>query len=162
MYLYKMIYILCYYCHESWKNLYENIIFWLNCYYHFSSFKYWFFKSKAKLNILLGTASDHHSFQYCKKTFTKQSQLNTVTPTYFKTFSSSFCKIYFELPLNVLRKTYYRKRIWHYNHIWYSFFLVSFEVKIFAKTNQTKIFPQVLRNSLQKSLHLLTEKFNLW
>ena len=135
MHLYKIIYILCYYCHESWKILYKNMIFWLTCYYHFWSFKYWFFKSKAKPNILPGTASYHHSFQCWKKNLYQAESTNAVTPTYFKTFSSSLCKTYFELPLNVLRKTYCGKRIWYYNHVRYSFFLVSFEVKIFAKGN---------------------------
>ena len=134
MHLYKIIYILCYYCHESWKNLYKNIIFWLTYYYNFWSFKYWFFKSKAKPNTTW--------YRFCspqlpilQKNLYQAESTNAATPTYFKTFSSSFCKIYFELPLNVLRKTYYGKRIWYYNHIWYSFFLVSFEVKIFAKAN---------------------------
>ena len=60
--------------------LFVSCYFWtslLLSFLHFWNFIYWLFKSVAKPDMLLGTASDHHCFQYCQKIRAKQSQLKT-------------------------------------------------------------------------------------
>ena len=65
--IYRKLFVSCYF----WTSLLLSFL-------HFWNFIYWLFKSVAKPDMLLGTASDHHCLKYCQKICAKYSQLKNV------------------------------------------------------------------------------------